>query len=464
MKGAKAEMSLLRAGAAQIDITPEAGIQIAGDIGRHRPTEQVVDPIYAKALILESGGRRLCFLCLDLLAMTVEWASNIRRLASERFGLDPEAIMVHVTQTHAAPAMGHFMISDGCESIPPDLQWLRGGDDGYNHFALERILEAIRLANESLQRARIGAASGIEGRIAFNRRFVMRDGTVRTHPPKASPDIRYVEGPIDPELGVLCVRTESSDILAVIAHYTCHPCHGYPLRYISAGWPGAWSEGIREMCGESCVPLVLNGCCGNIHHDNPLDPNYVDDHRRMGQLLTETTGGVLDRITYQDEALLDWRAKRIRIPIRELDPEELEKARDLLKRHPEPVWRDKEHTAVEWDWMYAVAYLDLYESRLREPEAEYEIQVFRAGDTAFVGLGGEPFVEGQLRIKLESPAYPTYAAHMCNGYIGYIPTRHAFDRGGYETRTANWSRFAPEALDLIADEAVDLIPVLDPGA
>jgi len=27
----------LRAGAAQVDITPEKGIQIAGDIGRHRP-------------------------------------------------------------------------------------------------------------------------------------------------------------------------------------------------------------------------------------------------------------------------------------------------------------------------------------------------------------------------------------------------------------------------------------------
>ena len=32
-------MSFLRAGAAQVDITPEAGIQIAGDIGRHRSTE-----------------------------------------------------------------------------------------------------------------------------------------------------------------------------------------------------------------------------------------------------------------------------------------------------------------------------------------------------------------------------------------------------------------------------------------
>ena len=183
----------------------------------------------------------------------------------------------------------------------------------------------------------------------------------------------------------------------------------------------------------------------------------MDDYRRMGQLLTETTGKVLDRITYQDEALLDWKVKKIRILIRELDSKKLEEARDLLERHPEPMWRDEEHTAVEWDWVYAVAYLDLYESRQREPEFEYEIQVFRVGNTAIVGLGGEPFVEGQLRIKLESPAYPTYVAHMCNGFVGYVPTGYAFDGGGYETDTANWSKLAPEALDDIADETVDLI-------
>jgi neutral ceramidase len=449
--------SQLKAGASQVEITPKAGIQIAGDIGRHRPTEQVVDPIFAKALILESEGQKLCFLSLDLLGITTEWANNIRQQASEKFGIDQEAIMVHITQTHAAPAMGHFMISDRTKFIPPELQWLRGGDDNYNQFALERIMEAIELANSSLQNAQIGSASGIDGRIAFNRRYIMRDGTVRTHPPKVSPDIRYVEGPIDPEVGVLCVKTESSDILAIIGHHTCHPCHGYPLKYISAGWPGTWSKGIREIYGEKCVPLILNGCCGNIHHVNPLDPGYVDDHNHMGKLLTETTSKVLNRINYQDKVLLDWKVKTIKIPIRELDSKELEKARILLAQNPEPMWRDKEHIAVEWDWVYAVAYLDLYESRQIEPEANYEIQVLRAGNTAFVGLGGEPFVEGQLRIKLKSIAYPTYVAHMCNGFMGYIPTKHAFDGGGYETRTANWSKLAPEALDMIADEAIDLI-------
>lgn len=447
----------LQAGVAQVDITPKMGTQIAGDIGRYRPAELVNDPIYAKALVFESKGRKLCFLSLDLLVITDKWVDEIRRKVGKRFGFEPEAVMIHAVQNHSAPSLGHHMVTDECRLISPELWWMRGGDEKYNSFALKRILDAIRLASESLKPVRIGVASGIEGRVAFNRRFVMRDGTAVMLPPAGDPNIRYVEGPIDPELGVMCVSTDSLRILAMLLHYTCHPTHGYPQRYISAGWPGAWSSGVREHYGKECVPLVLNGCCGNIHHANHLDPSYVDDYRRMGRLLTETTDKVLKRITYQSETVIDWKVKHIKIPLRELDSKKLEEARNLLAKHPEPIWKDEEHTAADWKWMYALSYIDLYELRQREPEYDYEVQVFRVGDTAFVALTGEPFVEAQLRIKLESPTYPTYVAHMSNGYVGYIPTKEALKRGGYETRTAYWSKLAPEALDMITDVAVKLL-------
>jgi len=73
---------------------------------------------------------------------------------------------------------------------------------------------------------------------------------------------------------------------------------------------------------------------------------------------------------------------------------------------------------------------------------------------------GEPFVEAQLRIKLESPAPYTFVAHFCNGYVGYVPTLDAFSRGGYETRTANWSKLQPEALETIVNSAIELLEKL----
>ena len=109
----------LLAGAAQVDITPRMGTQIAGDIGRRRPAEILIDPIFAKALALDDGRQRLCVLSLDVLAITQEWVDMIRTGARERFGLDPQAVMVHVVQNHAAPAIGHAFFNFECEYVPP---------------------------------------------------------------------------------------------------------------------------------------------------------------------------------------------------------------------------------------------------------------------------------------------------------------------------------------------------------
>jgi len=446
----------LRAGAAQMDITPPLGIQIAGDIGRRRPAEVVLDPLFAKALVLENAGRKLCVISLDVTVVTREWTNRIRHEVG-RFGLEPEAVMVHAVQNHAAPGIGHFMVVGESEYVPPDLWWLRGGDDRYNDFALSRIIEAVRLANDSLEPARVGWGSGIEARVAFNRRFVMRDGSIKTHPRVGDPNILHCEGPMDPELGVMCINNPALRTLAMLLHYTCHPVHGYPMRYITAGWPGAWAEEIRRAYGREVVPLIFNGCCGNIHHRNHLDPTQIDDWRRMGRLLAETTDSVLKGLVWQEQSSLDWRVKRVRIPLRALEASEVEKARQLLAKHPQPMWRDDTRTSIEWDWVYAVALLDLQAQIQKRPEMEYEVQTFRVGDLALVGLGGEPFVEGQLRIKQVSPAKRTYVAHMCNECAGYIPTAEAFRRGGYETRTANWSKLAPEALDRIVEAAIELL-------
>jgi hypothetical protein len=95
--------------------------------------------------------------------------------------------------------------------------------------------------------------------------------------------------------------------------------------------------------------------------------------------------------------------------------------------------------------------------RQRSPVFEYEVQVLRIGDTAFVGLLGEPFVECGLRIKLASPTYPTYIVHCTTTYVGYIPIREAFDRGGHEVNTRYWAKLVPEAIDLIVEGATGVL-------
>jgi hypothetical protein len=147
---------------------------------------------------LEQEGRKFCILVLDLTLATKDWVQRIRQGAAERFGFDDNAVMVCTPQTHSAPYLGHAFEYE-CEHIPANLRWLMGGDDAFNELAVEYALSAIEQATAKLEPVTVAAASGIDGRVAYNRRFVMRDGTTRTHPPFGDPHIRYAEGPIDPK-------------------------------------------------------------------------------------------------------------------------------------------------------------------------------------------------------------------------------------------------------------------------
>lgn len=443
-------MSTLRAGAARVDISPPLGTQLAGDIGRYRPVEEIRDPIYASALVLEKDNRKFCILSLDLTLLIKAWVTPIRRAAAERFGFDEDAVMVCATQTHSSLSFGHAFAELECEHIPHDLRWLLGGDDAYHEIAVERSVQAIEQANAKLEPVTVAAASGIESRVAFNRRFVMRDGTTCTHPPQADPNIRYAEGPIDPEVGIVCFKNNAGEVISTLLHYTCHPNHGYPHLYVSADWCGAWCDGVREIFGEGSTPLVLNGCCGNIHHRDHMNPDHVDDQHRMGRLLTETTQSILPRLEYSEVDVLDWKVEHLPVPWRDYGPEVLQKAHQMLIDHPTPLYEND--TQVSWEWVYAVSVLDVEKQMQRSPHFEYEIQTLRIGDIAIAALPGEPFVEGQLQIKLQSPTYPTYITHMSNMYGGYIPTEDGLRRGGFETWPANWAKLGPQALNMIVQK------------
>ncbi|MGD9519217.1 MAG: hypothetical protein AB7W28_06845 [Armatimonadota bacterium] len=452
----------LLAGSASVDITPNLGVHLAGAVGLYRPARSVLDPLRARALVLDSDGRRLCFLALDVTIITADYTARIRQSLFQRFGLVPEAVMIHATQTHSAPAVGYFMVDDDFPAMPSEFEWLRGSEKVYSAYAVERAIEAVGLALEALEPVQIGAGSGIEGRFAFNRRAVKRDGTVampgRCWEEPAGPTwIRYLEGPIDPELGVVCLRGADGRPEALLLNYTCHPVHVFPAPDVSADWPGALANETCKACGGEAAVLVLNGACGNINPWSPFDPDYIEDHRRMGREMAATVAKVVDMLEFRDGAVLDWRVCNVRIPLRHVGADELMAARAVLDRSPQPVWSDDTHLAVDPEWTAAASVVSVHMLEQRAGALDYEVQVLRLGNTAVVGLPGEPFAELGLEIKLASPTYPTYIAHCTSHYVGYIPTPEATKRGGHEAATRYWAKLAPEAHDLIVAAAVELL-------
>jgi hypothetical protein len=88
---------------------------------------------------------------------------------------------------------------------------------------------------------------------------------------------------------------------------------------------------------------------------------------------------------------------------------------------------------------------------------EIEIQVLTLGDVAIVALPVELFTEFGRQIKAQSPFQETFIATLANGWHGYVPTREAFTRGGYEPRFAYPSRLVEEAGEMMSEGAAELL-------
>jgi hypothetical protein len=460
----------LQAGAAVRDITPAAGVHLAGSgAGEHRPAQSVLDPLFAKAVVFASGGRRICLVTLDVTIVTGDYSARIRRGIAAQTGIDPDAILVHALQTHSAPSLGHFMLDpDFPLDISPGNEYIRGAETAYCERAAEAAVEAAVQAVASLRPVRLGVGRGLVADLAFNRRGVRRDGTVmmpkpesRDRQPFGIPDLCYLEGPIDPEVGVLCVQDAQMRPVACLLHHTCHPVNvfGHPETYyaVSADWPGAWAAETQASWGGQGVAAVLNGCCGNINPWHPFDPDYTPDHRRMGRELAAMSQRVLHSLRFTTEAELDWRVERIALPYREIPAARRQEVAEILAAHPLPPRAP--NGEIETRWFLAASTRSVELCQQREPTFSYEIQILRLGDVALVGLPGEPFVEGQLEIKTRSPAASTFVAHLTSHYVGYLPTRAAYARGGHEANAevTYWAKLAPGSLETVVERTVALL-------
>jgi len=442
-------------GCGAADITPPEGTFLMGTIHCKRSAVLFKDPLYAKAIIIQSNQRKVLIVSLDVTFIIEKYIHKIRNWAVERFGFDWESVMVHATQNHGAPAIGYTKFSDTFP-FPEEFEWVRGQQASYHDYAMERIFEAIEQAASDIKLVQYGVASGIEGRASFNRRMVMRDGSIGM-PRGILANSLYLEGPIDAEVGVMCFKNAQSEVVAAILNYTCHPVHELGVvGIVTADWPGQWSLQLADKLDSNCFSLVLNGACGNINPWGNYDPDYIEDSALMAKLLTTETEKVISLMDFTNKVTLDWAFKVLKIPIREPDPDKLAAAEALLAKRPAPFWEDTVNEIIDHEWVLAAQVVDVNNQRKRQAYYEYELQVLRIGNAVYVGLPGELFVEGGLKIKQHSKADFTYIVHA-TGNAGYIPFKEAFSRGGHELNYSNWSKLVPDAFEIIVEEAITLI-------
>ena len=417
----------LRAGFAEVDITPPLGTRKIGWL-KNIVADTILDPLCARVAVLESEGQSLAFVQLDTLSVRWTQTNAIRHKVAAAFGFPAGRIMVAATHNHAGPAIAN------CGEV--------SRDDAYIAELEKRVVSAFGQALDAIQEAEVGFGSCSEFGVAHNRRVVMRNGTVRTHGTFADSNALYVEGPIDSEVAVLAARGKDGRILGSIVNFACHPTHHGGGTAFSAGYPGVLAKTMKER--DAGVTLFLNGACGNIHTANPAAGGADMSMEEVGRRLADDVSDVLSRMDFRKALRLESRSRTISLPYREPTEAEIRGTTFGAQRFVD--------TGI-----YDRTMPDLVR-RIRERGSQpAEVQVHFVDGYAFVSLPCECFVELGLRIK--QGAYPRHALVVgyANGMVGYVPHREAFARGGYETTFTQSSRMAPEAGGLLVSGALELL-------
>ena len=437
----------LRVGRATVKITPPVGAPIGSSYGLTISTG-VLDDLYAKAIVIESGGQRVALVSADLISLRPELVAEAREQIRTLTGMSPDQVILHATHTHCGPQLH-----------PPFLRLIGGEPERvglrYRSELPARLATAVQLAIRDLQPARVSVGRGSEKRLAFNRRFHMTDGTVRMNPGAGNPDIVRAAGSIDPDLHVVYFDSLDGKPLAVHVTYSLHVAVAGGPR-ITADYPGKLASVLREAKGDGLLTVFTIGTAGDINHIDVSSKTRVDGLTRSAQIgsaLAREVLRVMERLQPVEGRLSAVRTQ-VELPTRPLEAGDQEKARALFERYGSqnaPPFHD-----VVWAWRI----LDLHALGGRPLRAD--VQAIALGNRlAWVGLPGEIFVDLGLAIKSASPFPHTIVSGMAaSGTISYVPTRKAFAEGSYEVIS---SRTGPGGGEALVDAALALLRKLQPA-
>ena len=396
----------LQAGAARVDITPPAGLPLAGCPHIHQfpgsPAEMsayrgrdgtpagvalgVHDPLYARALVLADGAECLAICTADLCAPDHDLTGRIRQAVQAQTGIAAANVVVHASHTHGGPDWSSLWSEYPAARLDAIVDGMVG---------------AVAAAAAQQQPAAVGFGSGGLAGVGTNR--VDRSG------------------PVDPEVGVLKVSGASGLIACIVGHALHTNLLGQECRLYTADWSGYLCNTL-EAIYPGAVALFLQGAAGDInpaHYPVSRENLPTADRRlraagqptirtfdmaaRIGRTLAAEALRVLEVTPVADGGLRSGR-RRVMLPVKQ--GEAMAQFCDYMALLP--AWRERfEH--LQW--------------------LESEVQAMRIGPVTYLLLPGEPYTATALRLKA---AGGVQVAGYCNDDVLYIPPDTHWDRPRYE--------------------------------
>ena len=451
-------MSTLFAGAARVKLDPPVGLAMLGYGGRVGHNTGVHDDLAAQALVLSDGTSKIAIAGVDVLALGVRIADDIRDRVAAKTDIPADSILVCATHTHSAPAFNIFATprADATRAEGRDLEWERALPG--------KIASAITQANENLEPAMLRTGSA-RFTLGINRRLMRPRHQIQLAANRS--------GPADAEVMALGAYRSDGSGIAYLMNY---PCHGVVLcednLLYSRDWPGFAMDEIESASASADqrpVSIFVQGATGNI---DPRSRGNFDVAEQFGREMGRAAFVALQHAPISPARKIASRRIPLSLKLKD-NSADLAVARHCLEQTQASLdshrggdgyqlKRLRDHHAQSLAALGALELIEEQNRRDRRVDMERRelataMIVVAVSNLAIVGIPGELFVELGLALKANQHFQHTFVAGYCNDLIGYIPTRAVYPEGGYEVDTA---RIAAGTGETIVDTALSALATL----
>ncbi len=424
-----------RAGAASIEITPDAPLWMAGYGNRDKPSQGTAQELHAKALALrDATGGRVVLVTTDMLGFPRDLAQRVTNRAEQQYGLARERVLLNSSHTHAGPVVGRTLAAAYPKMSPE--QW--ADVDTYTQVLEDKIVRVIGQALAALEPAEVSFGRTRAG-FAVNRRLVSPEGVRGGN--------ANWEGPVDNDVPILRVRDAAGNLKAVVFGYACHNTAIRGTDYeFHGGWAGT-AQHVLEVDHPGAVALFMMGCGADA---NPYPRGGVELADHHGKALAD----MVSRAVGRKLQTLDGPLK----PVYEEFP--------LAFAQPPPKEEFERRLTEDNEYrkFHARQMLEIIEKEGSLPRRyPYPAQVWQFGDDlTLVALAGEVVVDYALRLKKELGGDKLWVAGYSNDVFAYIPSLRILNEGGYEAESAmiyygQPGRFAPSVEETIIRKIHELV-------
>jgi neutral ceramidase len=425
-------MKRIKAGAAQVDITPPLGTIINGDFINHY-ARSIHDCLYAKSLVLECHGVTMAICVVDICAMKRSLLDEVKLQVQLATGIPPANILISSTHTHAAGSVESLLLG--------------AADLSYRQQLSAKLVQSIVAAYLLLADASIAFGAVDAPEYVLCRRYQMKEGylaqnpvtgeldQVKTNPFGVEDEIISPTSKPDTQLCYIAVKNNKDEWLSILANYSLHYVGDWENGTISADYFGEFSRALANKLNapKSFVVMMSNGTSGEINIWDFLNPGKFPKENfkksaLIGDALAEKVFLSLGNLEWQTKSTLVAGQQDLAINIRKPMPTALATAKQLASSI---IFEELDKIDFEsMKYLYAREQILLHEL---PDTTEFPIQAFKIGNIVIGALGGEFFAETGLALKKDLAGFNYFTITLANDYVGYVCPEHEIEKGGYET-------------------------------